>query len=208
MIIIIKKLSLEFRNKMDLGVNKSKKYLLTIIILSISIIKIKSQVLSLDTYDACAYVGASNRRELPEFCLETDINCCYFAFQWDKDYVYYACVNKQRLIDSVGKKNMTAAFLYESSDDVFPILNNIVYVQCADNKDVIVSPSKMVLPSLDSYQRRRRLTYKSFEEFVEENQKEISEFKRISKIVFNFVSDFFEYIVSFFSSFINNCINL
>ena len=143
--------------------------------------------------------------------METDPNCCYFAFEWAglENSVYYTCINKKRLIKSVGKKNMTAAFIYDTSDEVFPILNNIVYVECADQKDVIVSPSKMKPPSLGVSQRRkkRRLTFKSFEEFVEENSDEVPQFKNILNKVLNFFLDFVGNTISFLSKVVKYLIN-
>lgn len=194
---------------MVFAISTPKKTLMTIIIFFLSILKIKSQVMPLETYDACAYVGASNQPDLADFCLETDPNCCYFAFEWGEQYVYYACINKVRLIDSVGKTNLTAAFLYESSDEVYPILNNIVYVKCSESKGVIVSPSKMEPPSLDTNQRRRRiLTYKSFEEFVEDNDTRDNSFfyeiGRLFKNVLKWVLKCIKYFVSFLSSYFKN----
>lgn len=177
--------------------------IITLIIL-ISIINIKSQILGLDTYDACAYVGTSNQPELPEFCLKTDPNCCYFAFEWqDKyEYVYYACVNKKRLIDSVKKNNMTAAFLYETSDDNYKILNNIVYVECADNKGVIVSnKKKMQAPSLNVYQRRR-LTQKSFQDFYEEIDENTPLYKKLYRKINYFFDEILYYVLDLFNNFI------
>lgn len=113
---------------------------------------IYSQVLSEDTYDPCAYVGTSNQPELPEFCLNTSSQCCYFAFKWDI-YVYYSCINKNRLILTSKKKNMTASFIMDSADDVYPILNNIMYSNCSDNSDVVVSAVKKIPPSLGTNQR-------------------------------------------------------
>lgn len=190
--------------KMDFLIKKSKKLLiLTVLFLTMTVLKIKSQVMPLDTYDACAYVGASNQENLTDFCLDSDPNCCYFTFEWvtaTEEYVYYACVNKKRLIKSVGGKNMTAAFIDNSSDEVFPILRNIVYVQCADNSDVIVSPTKMVQPSLNTYQRRRILTYKSWEDFVDDNDEEVYWFKKIYNKVSKFFSVWTGEIVSYLSN--------
>ena len=64
---------------------------------------IKTQESEDDTYDPCAYVGTSIDKELPQFCLDTHINCCYFAFEWkntteklNHNFVYYSCINKKR----------------------------------------------------------------------------------------------------------------
>lgn len=136
----------------------------------ISTNKVLSQVLDESTYDACAYVGTSNQPELPNFCLNTHIDCCYFAFQW-QTYVYYSCVNKRRLIASVEKSNMTAGFLYDVSDEAFAILNNILYSNCSDNSDVIVSNAKIEPPSLKLDQRRKLYKDGEYNYYEEEEHK-------------------------------------
>jgi len=176
-----------------------------LIIFPVFVITIKTKVMSEDTYDPCAYVGASNNPDLPQFCLDTDSNCCYFAFQWNNlehNYVYYTCINKQRLLDSVKQKNMTAAFIVESSDDVYPVLRNIMYVECADQEGVIVSPKKMKIPTLD-YSQRRILSFQSFDEFLDNNNNNNS--FNLKNLVRK-ISDVFIYFINFIKYCIENIV--
>ena len=122
--------------------------------------QIKTQDSDLDLYDPCAYVGTSNQKELTDFCLKTDINCCYFAFEWknagntpENKYVYYSCINKRRLIASTGGKNLTSNFIYDVSNESYKILNSILYVNCSDSSDVIVTKKDIEPPSLETTQR-------------------------------------------------------
>ena len=131
------------------------------ILISHLIFIIKTQESPEDSYDPCAYVGTSMDERIPQFCLDTDINCCYFAFKWknpvnelNEDFVYYSCVNKKRLLMSTfNDKNLTSSFLYDTSDETYTILSRILYVNCTDPSGVILSKSNMIPPKMSTKQR-------------------------------------------------------
>jgi hypothetical protein len=122
---------------------------------------IKTQESEDDTYDPCAYVGTSIDKELPQFCLDTHINCCYFAFEWkntteklNHNFVYYSCINKKRLLKSANDdKNLTSAFLIDISDEAFSILSRTLYVNCTDSSDVDITKGNIIPPSMTVTQR-------------------------------------------------------
>lgn len=97
-------------------------------------------------YDPCGYVGSSSNPNLPDTCLTTSDDCCYFAWKIS-GYVYYSCISKIKLYNNWGYNNMTFAFVNGiNNPQYFETLDRLMYSKCANNTDIIESPSNQKAP--------------------------------------------------------------
>lgn len=108
------------------------------------------------TYDPCGYVGSSNDPQLPEHCLSTNIDCCYFSWNFTT-YVYYSCVSKTKILAANSNKNLSKAFPFWLNDEILPEIDHIIFVKCSNSEGVIVSPNNQEPPNLDSILGRKLL---------------------------------------------------
>lgn len=120
----------------------SNKYILIIISLVIGYIFAQ--------YDPCGYVGSSNNPNLPDICLSTSQDCCYLSWNYTT-YVFYSCVNKNKVITRLSKtKNISMEFTQDLGDTLQPV-RRYLYSKCNDPGKFITSPAKAIPPSPISY---------------------------------------------------------
>jgi hypothetical protein len=92
------------------------------------------------TYDRCGYVGTGNDPKIAEVCLATSSDCCYMKWKL-QNYIYYACVNKNKVREVGGYKNITLGFSRLILDE--NLANNVtqsISSKCSNSDDVIFTP--------------------------------------------------------------------